>query len=202
MPTQTRSQDRQSAIVTEPAAALPVSLSDAKAHLVVEGEADNRQILEFIKGANDFVQLYTGRTLITQTYKYGMQGWPDVIELPHPPVSEIVEITYIDSAGDTQILAADQYILDQFCPYGKIYPAYGVSWPDLRDERNNIVVEYKAGYGDTSAAIPGDIKSALKLIIGEAYNNREITLVGVGVAAIEMPFGIYALLDRYRIMSV
>lgn len=180
----------------------PLSLADAKAHLRVTGSDDDADITAIIKAATAWVEQYTGRALITRTYQYGLRAFGGWISLPAPPLLSVDAITYVDTDGATQTLAANQYQVDTLSEFGLIEPAYNVTWPDTRDQANAVIVEYQAGYGGYAATIPGDIVAALKLVVGQLYEHREQNVVGVGSSVTEITFGISALLAPYRILRV
>lgn len=44
--------------------------------------------------------------------------------------------------------------------------------------------------------VPGDLKEAVRQLVGHLYENREATLVGV--TAEEIPFGIWDIINQHR----
>lgn len=44
--------------------------------------------------------------------------------------------------------------------------------------------------------VPGDLKEAIRQLVGHLYENREATLVGI--TAEEIPFGVWDILNQYR----
>jgi hypothetical protein len=59
--------------------------------------------------------------LITQTFEYTLDGFPanpsliysaSVIDLPRPPLQSVEFIQYIDTAGNVQTLASEDYVAD------------------------------------------------------------------------------------------
>lgn len=186
--------------VKTPPANKPILLADALAHLRIEGDEENRYVAGLIDAATAWVENHLERALITRTYEFSLSAFPACIALPMPPLQSVVGITYTDTSGDAQTLAADQYQLKTDQAPAFVVPAYGVTWPTARDEVGSVVVEYTAGYGDTAADIPGDIVAALKLVIGQLYEHREQNVIGSIVADIK--FGIDALLQPYRLYGL
>jgi uncharacterized phiE125 gp8 family phage protein len=70
-------------------------------------------------------------------------------------------------------MSTDDYIVDTNSEPGRIVLPYDGSWPsDTLYPVNPINIEYVAGYG-TSTNVPKTIKQAMKLIVGDLYENRE-----------------------------
>jgi len=68
---------------------------------------------------------------------------------------------------------------------GRIILAYGKSWPSTTlHPRNPIHIYYDCGWTDP-AHVPAMLKVAMKLLISDMYENREPTIVGVGVATLK-----------------
>ena len=49
------------------------------------------------------------------------------------------------------------------------------------------------------AEVPGDLKEAVRQLVGHLYENREATLIGV--TAEEVPFGIWDIINQHRAWS-
>lgn len=122
------------------------------------------------------------RYLITQTLDAYFDSFPCVgrmvigsrypEQIPNefrlPPLQSVTSITYVDTAGATQTLAADQYTVDTKSQPARITPAYGVSWPATREQANAVTVRFVAGYGAASA-VPDIIKLWMKNEIKKAH---------------------------------
>jgi len=114
-----------------------------------------------------------GRALVTQTWELMLDAFPcGVIELPLPPLQSVTSISYVDADGATQTLATTVYGVDVACEPGEVYLKYGQEWPTTRDERNAVTIRFVCGYG-LAAAVPENIKSAMKLHIADLDANRE-----------------------------
>lgn len=129
------------------------------------------EISAIIKAARQSAELELHRYLITQTLDAYFDAWPwvdDRHEIRLPPLQSVTSITYVDGNGDTQTLAADQYLVDAKSQPARITPAYGVTWPSVRDQTNSVTVRFVAGYGAASA-VPDCIKTWIKLKIAELH---------------------------------
>ncbi len=174
----------------------PVTLDEAKLHLRVDCAADDDYITALIKVARKHAELFQNRSYITQTLELRMDFFPQfLIELPRPPSISVTSIKYIDSAGDTQTLAASKYTTDFNSYVARIVPAFNESWPITRRVIDAVTIEYTAGYG-AAGAVPETIKQAIFLLIGVWYENREpITESTV----MEIPFTVSALLNMEKV---
>lgn len=194
------------ALVTGPALD-PVSLSEAKAHCRVEIAEDDGLLAGYLLAARMHVETYLRRALITQTWDLLIDNdWPEVcvngvrqnrITLPVPPLQSVTSVQYIDSNGTTQTLASDQYVVSTKRHEGVIDPAYGATWPSVRDQVDAITVRFVAGYGSSASDVPEPIRQAILLLVGHWYENRET--VNIGNITSELPFTCEALLFPFRV---
>jgi uncharacterized phiE125 gp8 family phage protein len=144
-----------------------VSLASAKQHLVVEHSADDELITRQIAQAAAWCQGYSGRHIGTQTWAVFSDDWCGALSLPFSPVQSVT-VEYVDEAGDTQTLAADQYYLDNKRYPATIYPASGVTWPTLGDGPNVVTVTCQTG----ADVIDGNISAAIYLLATHYYEQR------------------------------
>lgn len=187
-------------VVTPPAAAV-VSLELAKSHLIVEHDEDDTLIGAYVEAATatlDGPDGWLGRALGVQTLEARLDGfvpWAScdgLIGLPHAPLISITSVKYDDEDGVEQTFPADKYSLD---PDGVLL-AYGEAWPTTRRRRGAVRIEYEAGYVDD--AIPAPIRSAILLMVGDLYANRETVVVGPGAAKVPMSTTVEHLLAPFR----
>jgi len=193
-----------------PPALEPVSLVDAYRHLKLdeaelaasppEGEAD--LVLTLIAAATahlDGADGVLGRALLAQQWKMTADVFPACFHLPLPPLIEVDEIEYVDADGVERVLATDQY---QVIGAGgrhpaMIEPAYGVTWPIARAQREAVSVSFTCGYGEAAEDVPAPLRAAIKLLLGNFYENREAVVIGAAVA--ELPLAVQSLIAPYRV---
>ena len=187
MPTQT---------ITEPTFE-PVTLQEAKDHLRITHALEDSLITLAITTARMMAESYTQRALCQKTLEHHRNHFGYVMELPFPVVSAITSIKYDDIYGVEQTLASTEYDAYLINEPAIIVHAYGKSFPGTRDKLNAVRIRYVAGYADPGA-VPSPIKSAMLLLIGHLYENREeLTTVKME----EMPLGSKARLSPYRLLS-
>ena len=184
-------------IITQPTKA-PITLDQAKDHLRVTIDDDDSLISELIISARVWTEVYLRRALLTQTWELYLDQFPDCIELPYSPIQSVTSVKYIDSDGAEQTLATSEYSVYEKKEPGLIVEAYDKTWPSTRSVKDAVTVQYIAGW-QNAINIPGTIKSAMLLLIGHLYENREQSIIGVQVN--EIPFGIEALLHPHRVIK-
>ncbi len=182
----------------------PVTLAEAKAHLRVDFDDDNDLIEAYIEAAVDFVDGYggyLGRALIDQTWDYYLDAFPgtDPIEIPLPPLIEVIGVFY--QSGGEQEFSSSSYTVDPTGEPGRISLLSGGSWPTAETVSNAVRIRFRAGYLDQGVSppvesVPGTIKAAILLHIGDLYANRETVVVGQTITKI--PRSVDALLSRHK----
>ncbi len=178
-------------VTTQPATE-PLTLTEAKLHLKVDTTVDDDLITALITATRQSVERYCNSALITQTIteKYDCftsRGF----RLSVSPAITITSVSYTDSAGDTQTLSTDVYGLDNYSRPARVFLKENQQWPQTRVEPNTVTVVYTAGYGAASD-VPGPIKTAMKLMLADLYENRQDS-------ARTMPSASQRILDPYRI---
>lgn len=158
--------------------------------------------MSFIKAARVSAEGYTRRALMTQTWDLVLDCFPGwEIYIPKPTLQSIVSITYLDTNGTSQVLSADQYVVDTQSTPGRIIPAYGLIWPSTRGQINSVTIRFIAGYGAASA-VPDGIKSWMKIRIKHLYDNPDIVLIGTRTQISEFPRSVVdGLLDEYAVQD-
>lgn len=186
----------------------PLSSTEAKLHLKIDpaDTTDDTLVTALIKAAREMAENYTGRALINQTWEYSFSDWPhyidplhNYIELMPSQLSSITSITYKDVNGATQTLASTGYEADTYNLPGRVCLKFGKVWPVAQYIQNAILITFVAGYGTDGTSVPGPIKSAILLIIGHLYENREDVIIGRQVN--DLPKGAEYLLNPYRVIQ-
>ncbi len=167
-----------------------VTLSEAKAQLRITHTDDDDYITRLIKVAQAQIDGPDGAGLavVRSQWRLSLDAFPSAIRLPLNPVRSIVSITVDD--GTVRTLSPTAYTVDLDRSPAVITPAYGTSWPTTRAIPGAIKVTFEAGYDET----PEDLKQAALLLISHYYEHRD----AVADKAVELPFGVSAILNRYR----
>lgn len=135
--------------------------------------------------ARESAEAYLGRKLITQTWDWRAEYFPDVIELwGLGLVSSITHVKYYDSEGVQQTLAASGYQSDLKRVPARVKPAYNESWPVTRGIFNAVEVRAVCGYGAAASAVPQGIKQAMLIHARQLYDHRDSIITGASVQAV------------------
>lgn len=184
-------------IVTTAAAAEPVTLEDAKAHLRVDGTSEDDLITTLITAARGHVESRTGTRLYTQTVTLRTDDWEDLRHLPVAPASSITSITYTDTDGASQTLATSVYEARLWALEPSVVLKYNQTWPTIR-VGSEIVIVAVVGYG-VAGAQPPEVIHALKLVLADVYAFRETAQVGTVAGQIPSSATVDALLTNHKL---
>lgn len=174
------------------AASHPVTLTEAKLHLKVDGSTDNDLIDDLIASAVAWVQEYTNRQLMSATWELYLDNFSSCIDLDWCPVTAVSSVKYYDGDNTLQTLGTSNYDTDIISEPARITRAYGIVYPTIYTRTNAVVIEFVAGYAN-AASVPDPIKSAILLMIGHNYENRG------DEGHRKYPKAIYDLLEMYRL---
>ena len=182
----------------------PVTLEQMKAHSRIDDFDDDALIDLQITAARRWVENFTHRALITQTYTYKIDSFPNstttVIELPGGNTQSVTSIAYLDTNGDSQTWASANYITDLTSQPGLIGLAFNIAWPSIREWSLPITITYVAGYGDAPADVPAELQAAIKLVASELHENREESVMGSTVTSVQ--WSAQRLAEAYRIHRI
>ena len=155
----------------------PLSVADVSEYLRLDDSpTDTLLISALITAARQHLENHLNRYIAEQTVELALTGWKDKIDLS-APLQSVTSVKYLDENGVEQTLASNQYVVDTYSEPAAIYPAYGVTFPNLYDQENNVKIRYVVGFTsggspDTNP-LPEPLKFAMMLIIGDLYANRE-----------------------------
>lgn len=182
-------------LVTAPAT-LPVLLADMKAHLRVDHDHENDLITAYMTAATAHLDGWTGilgRCIIGQQWSVTLSELPrdGRISLPFPDVSAVT-VEYV-ADGTTATLSAATYRLQENAGGSWIERVETASWPatDARADAVTITM---------TAAMPASdlprVTTAIKLLVGHWFDNREA--VAVGQQSFDVPLAFDALVAPMR----
>jgi uncharacterized phiE125 gp8 family phage protein len=157
-------------LTTEPTVE-PLTPSEIRAWARIDDTFEESEEQRAISAARQLLERQRQVALISQSWTLSLDGFPDwEIELRKGPVTAITSVSYIDSNGDTQTLAASKYKLSSYGFPAILTPSYGNVWPTARDEMDSVTIVFAAGYGTAPASVPAAAKQAIALIAAQWLN--------------------------------
>jgi uncharacterized phiE125 gp8 family phage protein len=146
-----------------------VTLAEAKLHLKVENTTDDSLITILIKAAQDAVESFTNRVLMSTTFELQLDEFCMEIKLPVAPVSSVSSVKYYDETNSEQTMAAGNYFysVDQEPMEIEFITSQSV----YTYRQNALNIQFVAGYAN-AAAVPNALKQAVLLLVGDMYENR------------------------------
>lgn len=153
------------------------------------------EILEsFLRAAIAAVEARTGKVLLKESFNWSLTRWRDgrTETFPVAPVVAILDVTTVARNDAREVIGAEQYHLQEDGSRPQLVGAKG-ALPRI-PQGGWVEVRFRAGYADAWGDLPADLSHAVFLLAAHYYENRNA--VGLGEGCI--PFGVAALLQRYR----
>lgn len=170
----------------------PLTLDEAKAQAQVYVSDDDALIDDFLRAAREMAELYLGRGLFTQTWRYVQDTWSDVMWLPMAaPLASVTSVQYYAADGTLTTLASSSYLVDTTTQPGRLVRAPNATWPALQSDRGaaRVIVTYVVGWSMV-ASIPSSIVHAIRVTLTDFYRRRAVA---------EMPAAAVSLLAAHRV---
>lgn len=185
-------------LVTVPAIE-PVTLAEVKSQRNITDLDHDIELTRLIKPARQYVENYTGRALITQTWDLFLDEFPSQIEIPYPKLQSVTTVKYTDTSGVQQTLSDTLYTVNTNAEPGYVVPAYLEDWPDIRVVPEAVEIRFVCGYGTAVTDVPEDLRHAIFLLIATwSENTEDVQPFNMN----SIPFGIKALLDPHRLFRI
>lgn len=177
-----------------PPNAEPVSLTEVKAYLRIDGAEYDDLLAPLVKAAREYCEAFQNRAYVTRTMELTIDVFPDSpLALPRPPLQSVVSIMYTDADGAETVLDSSYYVVDTVSEPGKLFLAPGKDWPDVElSVVNGVRIRFVAGYG-TVYDVPESAKTAIKLYVAHRFENPDDPSI---------PEAVHLLLWSERVMPV
>lgn len=202
-----------------------VSLDELKDWLRLErGYTHDDALLDSMgKAAENRCEEYLGRKITPQTLMVWHNNWPDKLtypwrsvtspnsmriglqtafQMPFPPfrglTSTSTSIVFYDEDGTTGTPNSTTYFQSLVSNPGLVGIRNDERWPTttLRDW-DAISIQFACGYS-SSAPIPDQIKTAVKIYVGDLYEHREVTIIGQGLTVVQLPYQVENMLRPFK----
>lgn len=177
----------------------PIDLDLAKEQVRIESYlTDQDGVLSlYIDAATTWVEEYTGRSLMTQTWQMSLPAFPSRLWLPRSvPLASITHVKYYDTSNVLQTLSSSVYTVPAFAEPACLTLAYAQVWPSVYDRDDSVQVEYVTG-ATSADRVPAPLRQAVQLLVGHWYNQREDVTTNGSVAK-QVPMAAEALCAPYR----
>jgi uncharacterized phiE125 gp8 family phage protein len=162
------------ALVTGPTSE-PITLTEAKAQARITDTNSDSLVTSYIAVARQEAEAYLGYGLFTQTWRYDLSEWAEVIPLPMAlKLQSITSVKYYDADGVLQTLDSTVYTTDMIARPAALVRASDQSWPTLQGDRNTgrIQITYVVGWS-LVADIPERIKQGIRMYVSYLDADRD-----------------------------
>jgi uncharacterized phiE125 gp8 family phage protein len=172
-----------------PPALEPLTLDEAKQYLRVDHDLEDNVISGSIAAARGIYEDHTGRATMLAEWRAILPDFPrwGVLELPMPPLVEVLAIGYLDTGGAEMFWDPAEYRVTMRGggnPSRATISPVGDFFPTARRGDAAVWVDFVAGYA-TPEEVPASVRAALLLLTGDLYMNREAQVVGTSTATSE-----------------
>ena len=152
----------------------------------------------YLRAALAAVEGRTGKALMARDFLLEVPDWRsgEGQALPVAPVSVVTSVTFKDAGGAATVLSAAAYRLVKDTHRPKIVPV-GMSLPSP-EVGGSVEVAFTAGFGPAWNDVPRDLGQAVFLLAAQFHENRH----DAGDRASVLPFGVMALIERWRTVRV
>ena len=181
--------------ITVAPAIFPVTLADVKTWLGITDTNSDDIINSLIESQTEIVEQHLRKALITRTYELTLDQWftgevpifegsrvgsvnatsgSGELSLYWPPLQTVESINTISEDGTPTLYDASNYYVDISSDdqWGRVIQQEGAQTPTNLRRAASVIVEYKAGYGDTAADVPFAIRQAITMAIAWQFNHR------------------------------
>lgn len=182
-------------LIIQPPTVEPVTLSDMKDYLRLDGAQEEALVATLITAARLMVEAMSGRMLIDQGWRIVLDAWPkgDALRLPLSPVRQLVAARVFDGAGLPQPVPVEALVLEP----GNDPPVLRrlAALPAPGRAYAGIEIDVLAGYGAAPAQVPAPLLQAIRMLVARWFEQRGDVVARDGEA---LPPPIAALLQPWR----
>jgi uncharacterized phiE125 gp8 family phage protein len=178
----------------------PVSLAEAKAHLRVDGIAEDALITSLIVTSRLQLEALLGLALISQSWLWRFDAWPNnAITFPLRPVLSVVSVRVQNADLSFATIPPAEYSLDGHGMPARLVPMHA-GFPSPGVPALGIEIQLTAGFGAAVSDVPAPLRQAILLLVAHWFENREPEAVA-GTPA-RLPEAIAGLVASYRMVHL
>ena len=174
----------------------PVSPAEAKDHLRLDSGIEDAYLGALITAARQACETFTGRSLVTQSWKLTLDRWPQnydhdvwwdgtrqgsfdlvasvkrTLDVPRGPLQSVTSLTVFGSDGDSTLIDPSVYIVAPGLD-GRIALKAGQVWPLVTAPVGAVEIVFVAGFGASWNDVPAALRHGMLLLAAQLYENRE-----------------------------
>ena len=165
-------------VIITPAAGYAIDIEQVHQQCRIDDEVEDAYIAGvLIPGVCGLFEQETGCKLLTTVIEDRLPCWPGTgrIDLRWGQLQAVASISYLDVAGDLQVLDPGLYQVDATTLPGEVHRAPGKPLPAMLQHPSALRVRYSAGFGDTAEAVPPNARLWLLAHVAHFVANREAT---------------------------
>lgn len=157
--------------LVRPPAAEPLSLSEARAWLRLDGTGEDDLVTRLVTAARLAVEAASRRKLIAQAWTWRLDAWPQatVLACPLSPLLSLGAVTVATASGAVTVPPA-MLALDTASDPPRLALLAPPPAPD--PPIGGIAVALVAGYGATAFDVPETLRQAVRLTLAALFENR------------------------------
>lgn len=180
-----------------PVAALRGHLRLASGFEITDDAAERAALAGFLRAAIAVIEGRTGKVLLSRRFAMRLDDWRDRMgqALPLAPVLSVEAIEIEDGRGKVVPVPRDGWRLVPDSHRPVILPA-GVILPHV-PRLGSVLLRFTAGFGPGWEDVPADLAQAVLMLAAQYYEDR-----GARAETAAMPFGVSALIERWRVVRV
>ena len=130
-------------------------------------------IQAYISAARELTETYLRRRLIQQTVRLTRNGFGrSGIRLPVAPIRSVVQVQYLDDAGDWQTVDDATYRLVDADEPGELELEPGQCWPTPRPGKATVRIDMVVGYGEMGSSVPPRFLQAIREQIAHMFEHK------------------------------
>ncbi len=193
-----------------------VTLAYLREHIQALTTLDDPLVTVWGAAATSYFEEQTGRPIITQTKEAWLDAFPFLgrsgmearIELPSPPLQEVLSVQYVNNDGDvvdfddgtspTVNLWTTSAPQGPYAKRAMIEPLFGYTWPQARRQTGAVRIRYRCGYGDDMTAVPELVRGILCFLVAHFDTHRSAVVDAQNGQVIELPLGVQQMLDGFK----
>lgn len=167
-------------LMTSGPAIEPVTLAEAKAHLRLDGNAEDLLVTSLITTSRLQIETALSMALITQTWSCFLDALPvdGIIRLPLRPIQSVDAIRLHNDDGSITALDTGSFVLDSVSDPARLVRRDAAVVSAIPRRANAYEFSLIAGFGPTAAAVPAPIRQALLLLVAHWFEHRDPSEVG------------------------